>query len=83
VCRVRVWVRVRKRKIIEVKDFTGGFIQNPVTAYDPDYGHWQSSHMLRWPYPGEFSQFRPAVKKVVKKLRIKTKKQTEVASGLH
>ena len=38
----------------------GGFTQNPVTAYDPAYGQRQSSHELRWPYPGEFSRFRPA-----------------------
>jgi len=38
----------------------GGFTQNPVTAYDPAYGQRQSSHRLRWPYPAEFSRFRPA-----------------------
>ena len=38
----------------------GGFTQNPVTAYDTAYGQQQSSHKLVWPYPGEFSRFRPA-----------------------
>jgi len=37
-----------------------GFTQNPVTAYDPAYGQRQFSHRLRWPFPGAFSQFRPA-----------------------
>jgi len=35
----------------------GGFTQNPVTAYEPAYGQRESSHMLRWPYPAEFSRF--------------------------
>jgi len=42
----------------------GGLTQNPVTAYEPaeyePYGQRQSSHMLRWPYPAEFSRFLPA-----------------------
>jgi len=38
----------------------GGFTQNPVTAYEPAYGQRQSSHMLHWPFPAEFSRFRTA-----------------------
>jgi len=45
---------------IRLKNVEGGFTQNPVTAYDPIYGQRQSSHRLRWPYPGDFSWFWPA-----------------------
>jgi len=38
----------------------GGFTQSPVTVYEPVHGQRQSSHMLRWPYSAEFSQFRTA-----------------------
>ena len=48
----------------------GGLTQNPVTSYKPAYGQRQSSHMLRWPYPTEFSRFRTAYLKLVYVSRI-------------
>jgi len=43
-----------------VNHHKGGFAQNPVTAYEHAYDPGQSSHMLVWPYPPEFSRYRMA-----------------------
>ena len=53
---------IKGRSCIHSEDWNskGGFTHNPVTAYDPAYGQRQSSHRLRWPYPGEFFRFWPA-----------------------
>ena len=37
---------------------------DPVRAYELTYGQRQSSSMLRWPYPAEFSRFRTAYLKL-------------------
>ena len=46
------------------------FTQNPLTAHGPAYGQRQPSHRLCWPYPGDFSRFRPAYLKLYQVSRI-------------